>query len=501
MKNSIKIYHLNKNLAKSIFQIFKLKITIRIIIILMTVNILISISILCHQSDIKILQKKNFMQNNYVYEKKDLLNSLNLFRLYNKIKSKRSSKPVSLTDDLNSDFKLNKYLINEVKTNGYKLGSFYEPRILINNEQKCREKNDSIIIVCLIHSHKNNFVRRKAMRDTWLSVDELWLSEFTDYLKFNSTNFKYKNIKIEHMFIIGSDEKNETFNSVKSESDLYKDIIMINTEDSYKNLIYKHLTAINWVLEYCLRTNFVVKMDDDVFVNIKSLSQHLLEKFSIGPKQSKFIYCNINEMAYPMRNNASKWYVDSNTYPFIIYPKYCEGFAYITNIATLKLMQEQSRIIPRFWIDDVYFTGLLLHGLPDIKWFNFKNQLKWSYYDFWDRGNTLKIYELYAKFLKFFRINAIDFYLSDFFVILHSQVNNKEINYNLVQTGASYISLNSKNSSLNTKKSFQFLNCLTDKDFFLTKNCSNSLFTNENKTFLYVNFYKFCINLWKKTIA
>ncbi|RMZ97745.1 hypothetical protein BpHYR1_023694 [Brachionus plicatilis] len=98
----------------------------------------------------------------------------------------------------------------------------------------------------------------------------------------------------------------------------------------------------------------------------------------------------------------------------------------------MELMHEQSKIIPRFWIDDVYFTGLLLHGIPGINWFDFKNELKWSYYDFWDLGNTLKIYELYAKFLKFFKINAIDFYLSDFFVVLHSQLDNKEINYNLI---------------------------------------------------------------------
>ncbi|RNA01910.1 beta-1-3-galactosyltransferase 5-like, partial [Brachionus plicatilis] len=141
------------------------------------------------------------------------------------------------------------------------------------------------------------------------------------------------------------------------------------------------------------KATFVMKIDDDVFVNIKSLSKHLVEKFSIEPKSSKFIYCNINEMAYPMRKNASKWYVDADTYPFTLYPKYCEGFAYITNVATMELMHEQSKIIPRFWIDDVYFTGLLLHGIPGINWFDFKNELKWSYYDFWDLGNTLKIYE------------------------------------------------------------------------------------------------------------
>lgn len=494
--NSKTNYLQNKNYAKSIIRIFKFKITIKIIIILLIINILISLSILCQQSNFNFFYKKYCIQNDYIYDEKELLNSLNSFRLYNKISFKRTKRPALLTNDLNSDFKLDKYLITDMKTSGFKLGSFYEPRILINNEQKCSKKNDSILIVCLIHSHKNNYLRRKAMRDTWLTMDEIQLSQLT-----NLTFFKYQRIQIEHVFLIGSDDKNGTFLTIKSESHLLKDIIVIDTVDNYKNLIYKHLTVVNWVLKYCSKATFVMKIDDDVFVNIKSLSKHLVEKFSIEPKSSKFIYCNINEMAYPMRKNASKWYVDADTYPFTLYPKYCEGFAYITNVATMELMHEQSKIIPRFWIDDVYFTGLLLHGIPGINWFDFKNELKWSYYDFWDLGNTLKIYELYAKFLKFFKINAIDFYLTDCFVVLYSQLDNKEINYNLIPIESNLIPLINKTWSFSKKESFQFYKCLKSKKTFLNVNCSSLLSSNENETLLYVNFYEFCINLWKKTIA
>lgn len=493
--SSVKIYH--QNYARNFFRVFKFKTTIRIIILLMLVNIFISISILCQQSNLNVFYKKLCMQNEYIYDQKELLDSLNSFRLYNKINSKRTKRPALVTSNLDSDFKLDKYLISGLKTNGYRLGSFYEPKILLNNDQKCNLSNDSIVIVCLIHSHKNNYLRRKAMRDTWLTMNQIWLAELS-----NSTDFKHKKIRIEHMFIIGSDEKNDTFSTIKSESDHYKDMIVIDTVDNYKNLIYKHLTVVNWVLRYCLKATFVVKIDDDVFVNIKSLSKHLLEKFSLGLGTSKFIYCNINEMAYPMRKNVSKWFVDTNTYPFTLYPKYCEGFAYITNVATIQLMYEQSKIIPRFWIDDVYFTGLLLHGLSDIKWYDFKNELKWSYYDFWDLGNTLKIYELYAKFLNFFKINAIDFYLSDFFVVLHSQLDNKEINYNLVPIDSSFIPLINTSSNLSNKEGFKFFTCLGNENYSNKENCSGTLSSfNEKKKILFINFYKFCTNLWKKTIA
>lgn len=269
---------------------------------------------------------------------------------------------------------------------------------------------------------------------------------------------------------------------IRNESVAYNDILMIDTLDNYKNLLYKHLSLINWLNDYCESALFVVKLDDDVFVNIKSLSKHLLEKFSLTQtRRDKFLYCNVHENALPQRINSSKWYVDYESYPFDWYPRYCEGFAYITNINTIKLMHEQSQKIPRFWIDDVYFTGLLLYGLDDIKWYDYKN-LKFSYYDYWDLGNTLTIYELYAFVLKFFNINAVDFYASDYFIILHSHVDHKEIDYR----NFAYLNQNfGQNRSLASNPGIRVYSSLTLND-------------NTNKTAQ--NSTSFCINLIYDTI-
>ncbi len=148
-----------------------------------------------------------------------------------------------------------------------------------------------------------------------------------------------------------SNETDSTNKSLLEESNHFQDIILIDTIDNYKNLIYKHLTAVNWITKHCSEALYVVKLDDDVFVNIKPLSKHLVNKFGLNQIDSKFIYCSIMDEAKPRRHN-SKWQVSYDTYPFEFYPRYCEGFSYITNMATVKLMQKQSKIIPRFWIDD-----------------------------------------------------------------------------------------------------------------------------------------------------
>ena len=61
-------------------------------------------------------------------------------------------------------------------------------------------------------------------------------------------------------------------------------------------------------------------------------------------------------------------------------------------------MQQQSKMLPRFWIDDVYVTGILLYGLEQVEWYDFSNTIKWSYYDFWDLMTSYSIYDIYISF-------------------------------------------------------------------------------------------------------
>jgi hypothetical protein len=358
------------------------------------------------------------------------------------------------------------------------------------------------------------------MRDTWLQFDTFNLNDLNETNKSSTIDASpnQSTFKIVHLFVVGNDPNNSinsstsgpSIDSIRLEAEAHKDILMIDTIDTYQNLFFKHLTVVNWVVENCAQAAYVVKLDDDVFVNIKKLGKHLITKFGDKPVDSQFVYCNVNEMALPMRSNDSKWYVDYDTYGFDYYPKYCEGFSYITNVATLKLMHSQSKIIPRFWIDDVYFTGLLLYGFDAIKWYDFKQEhLKWSYYDFWDLGNTLNIYELYASFLKLFNINVSDFYKSDYFVILHEQ-KEKPINYNQVNGSSSYllgkkllsafgsVKNNSDPSGLVIQKGkCSYLNSklkslLASFNINLTGQDCQGL----GKKFFDFHFYKFCLKLW-----
>lgn len=299
-----------------------------------------------------------------------------------------------------------------------------------------------------------------TMRDTWLSES-----------RFKSNNSS-RTLEISHMFVVGSTPDGDLNDQIQAESDAYHDLLVIDSVDVYKNLLYKHLALVGWVSRNCAQnsTTHVVKLDDDVYVNIQTLIDHLMHKFNHSVEiDDHYIYCNINDLAAPVRQPESKWYVSFEAYPFAFYPRYCEGFAYITNVKTMRVMYEQSNLIPRFWIDDVYVSGILLHGLeltPPLRWLDFKTEfIKWAYYDFWEfkqqeQGGVSMLRSILVWLLGQRAGRSLDDYLNNHFVILHVQIDSKkEFNYDL--NTSSSLSLNSYNLSR--------------------------------------HFYKFCSNFWHKT--
>ena len=95
----------------------------------------------------------------------------------------------------------------------------------------------------MIHSHRNNYLRRQAMRDTWLKFNKFNLHDDLNL----SLNLTKQNYEMIHLFVIGNDQQNNSTTAatsndiIKQEADNYNDIIMIDTIDTYQNLFYKHL--------------------------------------------------------------------------------------------------------------------------------------------------------------------------------------------------------------------------------------------------------------------
>ncbi|XP_046542618.1 beta-1,3-galactosyltransferase 1-like isoform X3 [Haliotis rubra] len=173
------------------------------------------------------------------------------------------------------------------------------------------------------------------------------------------------------VFLVGETNNASLQAEVKRESQKYQDIVQGNFIDSYHNLTHKHIMGYHWVITHCKTVRYFIKIDDDVVVHVDNVLRYLL----LNPIPEEYIMCFV----WPgsRKRTAGKWAISEREYPFIRYPRYCSGFAYITTLSVIKRLHSASTYIKSIWIDDTYATGLLalasntkLIGFPNGQYYN-----------------------------------------------------------------------------------------------------------------------------------
>ena len=197
-----------------------------------------------------------------------------------------------------------------------------------------------IIVVVMIapKSHKT----RKFLRETTL--------------RFTQNNTA---LGIRHTFVVGVTKSLKIQQQLEMENQHHGDIIQQNFMDTYKNLTLKSLAAFEWVTKHCPTTKWIVKADEDLYINIVSLW-----------KTANF-YANSDVMlgaciyrAKPRRKQKqNKYYLSFEEYPYSVFPKYCCGPMYMLTISVAKHLLEVSPNCPFIRFEDVYM-GLCLQKSP-----------------------------------------------------------------------------------------------------------------------------------------
>lgn len=171
---------------------------------------------------------------------------------------------------------------------------------------------------------------------------------------------------IERIFLLGKlndHDKKRTHVSQEAlldESRRFNDILQGDFLDTYKNLTFKHLMGLQWATNNCKHVRYIMKMDDDIIVNIYDL----LEKLHSGIIEKDSLAGYIMKNMVPVREPANKWYVSQTEYADNIYPDFVSGWLYITNSqVTSQLINYAESFHKYFWIDDVFVTGILRKGL------------------------------------------------------------------------------------------------------------------------------------------
>ncbi|XP_043196950.1 beta-1,3-galactosyltransferase 5-like [Amphibalanus amphitrite] len=153
--------------------------------------------------------------------------------------------------------------------------------------------------------------------------------------------------------------------AMAAESALYHDIVQGDFHDSYHNLTYKHIMALDWATTFCPQARHIIKMDDDIAYNVYEVL-HLLEK----SPDTGYLGGNAFRKAKPYRGD-SKWHVSLEEWPKEYYPPYVSGWLYIASQDMASAMVRRSTELPFFWIDDLFITGMITERMAiNITGFN-----------------------------------------------------------------------------------------------------------------------------------
>ena len=199
-----------------------------------------------------------------------------------------------------------------------------------------------IFMLIYIHSAPSHLKQRMVIRETWGK----------------QSNYPDNIIKL--IFLCGISSEKTVQDALLMESNVYKDIIQEDFVDSYRNLTYKAIMGLKWISRYCMHAKFLLKSDDDIFVNMYKLIAYLKTMVKDRGIIKKLLLCHVFYKQPVMRNPKSKWYVSPIEYKPNSYPIYCSGSAFVLTTDVAASMFKASFDTKFFWVvDDLYVTGFL----------------------------------------------------------------------------------------------------------------------------------------------
>ncbi|XP_069738503.1 beta-1,3-galactosyltransferase 2-like [Phaenicophaeus curvirostris] len=212
-------------------------------------------------------------------------------------------------------------------------------RFLLNQPHKCRRR--APFLVLLVATEPRDVAARDAIRATW------------------GCEAAVPGGSVLRLFLLGVPAAfaAELQPVLEEENERHGDLLQQDFVDTYNNLTLKTLMGFEWVAKYCPGAAYVVKADQDVFLNLDFLA----ERFLLPPKKN-FMTGFIYRGTGPIRRKSSKWYVPRELYPNATYPPYCGGPGYVLSADLAAKVYAVAPTVPLINMEDAY-VGICLRAL------------------------------------------------------------------------------------------------------------------------------------------
>lgn len=220
--------------------------------------------------------------------------SVLIYRHFYKVEANLNERLKETQNDFLDNHKIMKNVYLNISNNN----SSY--KYVLNPEYKLCNCSRNITLLAMVTISTSKFRTRNIIRKTW------------------SNQSLVTNMRV--VFLLGI-SLNSTINDlIKQESSLYSDIVQQSFLDTYRNLTLKTLMGLKWASIYCSNSKFIMKVDDNVFVNSIKLIDYLNRLLDTNIPISNSFFCKSWFNSTVRRDNKSKFYVSREDYIENIYP-------------------------------------------------------------------------------------------------------------------------------------------------------------------------------------
>ncbi|XP_004624302.1 beta-1,3-galactosyltransferase 4 [Octodon degus] len=238
------------------------------------------------------------------------------------------------------------------------------PRLLIPNREVCGGPGAPpflLILVCTAPGHRN---RRDAIRATWGGQRQA------------------RGLRVQTLFLLGEPQGQHpaggTQGDLARESAAQGDVVQAAFRDAYRNLTLKTLVGLEWASTHCPEARYVLKTDDDVYVNVPELVSELIRRGGAWepPKRNREVAAweqrkgktaggrpvpllylgRVHWWVRPSRAPGSRHLVSEEQWPptWGSFPPYASGTGYVLSSSAVQLILKVAARAPPLPLEDVF---------------------------------------------------------------------------------------------------------------------------------------------------
>ncbi|XP_030756294.1 lactosylceramide 1,3-N-acetyl-beta-D-glucosaminyltransferase A-like [Sitophilus oryzae] len=217
----------------------------------------------------------------------------------------------------------------------------------ILNNQTCSDKE--LLLLILVPSAPGNIGKRNVIRETWGSL-------------------KRDDVKV--MFVLNDPGDESVQSKLLIENEEFEDIVQGSLMDTYRNLTYKTIMCLKYATYHCKNAKYVLKVDDDVFVNVPQMISFLENDLEpLHPEN--FLMCSVLSSSKVVRDRndpyLGKYMATYEEFPDTYYPVYCAGWVALFSRDVVPKFYQIAQKVRYFYLEDVFTYGLVARRIPELK--------------------------------------------------------------------------------------------------------------------------------------